>query len=86
MDAPVEFRGGTGVTRDLSVNGVFFVCDTPMVVGSRLSVSILFDDNLADMPVRMDCKGTIVRIEQLSGKVGVAMRLDDAAPQAQTLH
>ena len=63
MDAPVEFAGGSGVTRDLSTTGVYFVCDNPMQVGARVSLTIVLDDNLADMPVRMDCVGTVVRIE-----------------------
>ena len=85
MDAPVEFDGGSGVTRDLSTTGVYFVCDQPMRVGSRVSIAIMLDDNLADMPVRMDCIGTVVRIESLGEKVGVAMKLD-ASRQQQTLH
>ena len=76
MDAPVEFAGGSGVTRDLSTTGVYFVCDNPMQVGARVSLTIVLDDNLADMPVRMDCVGTVVRIEPLGPKIGVAMRIE----------
>lgn len=76
MDAPVEFPGGSGVTRDLSTGGVFFLCDKRMQVGSRISLAIILDDNLADMSVRMDRKGTIVRIEETDGQIGVAVKLD----------
>ena len=76
MDAPVEFANGTGVTRDLSTTGVYFICDTPLRAGARLSLTIEIDDNLADRPVRMDVQGMIVRIDSIDGKVGVAMKLD----------
>jgi hypothetical protein len=85
MDAPVELPNGKGVTRDLSTTGVYFVCDTPLRAGSRISFTIVLDDTLADIPVRMECEGTIVRIEPASGKVGVAVKLDEhKAPE--TLH
>jgi hypothetical protein len=82
MDAPVEFDGGSGVTRDLSTTGVYFVCSKPMQVGARISLAIILDDNMADMSVRMDRKGTIVRIEETAGQIGVAVKLDP--PDAPT--
>lgn len=76
MDAPVEFTGGSGVTRDLSTGGVFILCDKRMQVGSHISLAIILDDTLADVSVRMDRKGTIVRIEETGGQIGVAVKLD----------
>jgi hypothetical protein len=85
MDAPVELANGTGVTRDLSTTGVYFVCDQPVQVGARLSLTILLDDNLADMPVRMDCAGTVVRIDRVGPRIGVAMKFDPPE-RSPTLH
>lgn len=82
MDAPVEFADGKGVTRDLSTTGVYFICDTPLKAGMRLAVTIEVDDTLADMPVRMDFHGTVVRVDAMDGEqVGVAMKLDKSKPR-----
>jgi hypothetical protein len=76
MEAPVEFAGGTGLTRDLSTTGVYFTCDKQLRVGARLSLAIMLDDTMADMPVRAEYEGTIVRVDEQGGKVGVAVRID----------
>lgn len=81
MDVPVEFAGGTGVTRDLSSTGVYFTCATPMRVGARLALTIIVDDTLADRPVRMDYDGTVVRVDSVGGNVGVAVKLDARRPR-----
>jgi hypothetical protein len=76
MEAPVEFAGGTGVTRDLSTSGVYFTCDQPMRVGARLSLAIMLDDTMADTQLRTEYEGTIVRVDEKDGKMGIAVRID----------
>ncbi|MEA3246618.1 MAG: PilZ domain-containing protein [Gemmatimonadota bacterium] len=80
MDAPVEFIIGNGMTRDLSTTGVYFICERPLQVGIRLSLTIEVDDTMADRPVKMQRWGTIVRVEDHDGKIGVAVHLDDEPP------
>ncbi len=77
VDAPVEFIVGQGVARDLSTSGLYFVCEKPLQVGYELTLTIQLDDKVADMPVKMECKGTIVRVEEVDGRIGVAVRLAD---------
>ncbi|HVZ47415.1 MAG TPA: PilZ domain-containing protein [Gemmatimonadaceae bacterium] len=76
VDAPVEFIVGNGVARDLSTTGLYFICEKPLQVGYQLTLTIQLDDTVADMPVKMECKGTIVRVEDMDGRIGVAVKLD----------
>jgi hypothetical protein len=76
MEAPVEFAGGTGTTRDISTGGVYFTTAQPLRAGARLSIAIMLDDTIADMPVRTEYEGTIVRVDEKNGEIGVAVRID----------
>lgn len=64
--------GGSGVTRDISPSGVFFETDAAYTVGSTVHFAIEIVSIAGQM--RMECSGTIVRLEKQATKVGVAVK------------
>jgi hypothetical protein len=72
---PVELQSGAGTTRDVSESGVFFETDQPLTVGSPISFSLILGHADPEGPFRLQCKGSIVRVEEAEGKVGVAARI-----------
>jgi hypothetical protein len=75
-DVPVLAGGGQGVARDLSSSGVFFETDGSFTAGQPIEFSIVLEHLYPDRPVRLNCKGSIVRVEQKGKKVGVATTID----------
>ena len=72
---PVELEHGTGITRDASAAGVFFETDLLFSPGVSISFSLVFEHADADGPLRFQCQGEVLRVEQHADKVGVAVRL-----------
>jgi hypothetical protein len=75
-DMPVLAGGGQGVARDLSSSGVFFETNGSFSAGQPIEFSIVLEHLYPDRPVRLNCKGSIVRVEQKGTKVGVATTID----------
>ena len=70
---PVELDHGTGLTRDISTSGIFFETDQSCSVGTTLSFSLVLEHADPGGPVRLQCQGEVVRVEQRESKVGVAV-------------
>jgi hypothetical protein len=75
VELPVEWGDGSGVTRDVSIDGVFFCADRAPATEGEIVFDVLVDGAFAQIPARFECRGEIVRVEQLEGKVGVAVRV-----------
>jgi hypothetical protein len=78
VELRVEWAHGTGLTRDVSVGGVFFV--TPQVVspqvvspGAPITCTLVFEHLHPDHAVRLHCRGQVVRVEPADGHTGVAV-------------
>ena len=67
--------GGThaGMTRDISPSGIFFETDAKMSAGAPIHFSVTFDSPPGKL--RLECTGEIVRIEDLGGRTGVAVKI-----------
>jgi len=70
---PVELEHGRGLTRDISASGVFFETGSLFPVGVTISFSLVLEHADPGGPVRLQCQGEVVRVEQREGKVGVAV-------------
>jgi hypothetical protein len=70
---PVSLENATGVTRDVSVGGVFFWISGTHTVGDRISFSIEIQRPEGNMMLR--CRGVVVRTEPRGTDVGVAVRI-----------
>jgi len=83
----VSIRSGqsvssTGLTRDLSRNGVFFYTDSQMQEGSELEMVLMLPPELTHGEKGwVCCQASVVRVESASatGRVGVAASIRNIA-------
>jgi hypothetical protein len=71
----VELAHETGITRDISDGGVFFVTQGLFSPGDPIELTLIFEHLDPDHPVRLQCLGQVVRVEQEDGKTGVAVAI-----------
>lgn len=72
----ITLDGGTGISRNVSASGIYFETEVPLRAGGSVSFSVDFT-NPEGQPVRMFCAGWIVRIEELEGRLGAGVRIDE---------
>jgi hypothetical protein len=72
----VEWENGRGVTRDVSIGGIYFEATAiPADTLAEVIISVLIEGAFPDVAARFQCTGTVVRIEEEGdGKYGVAVR------------
>jgi hypothetical protein len=70
--APVELEAGRGVTRDFSRSGIYFETDKSFVPGQTIEFTIVLEFVDPDRPVRVKCRGQIIRVEKNERKIGIA--------------
>ena len=73
---PVELESGKGITRDFSGSGVFFETDRSFSPGQPIEFSIVLEHIDPDRPVRLKCRGEIIRVEESGQKIGVAAAIN----------
>ena len=73
---PVELQNYHGVTRDVSVSGVFFETTLSVSPGAAITVCLLLEYVDPVGPIRLHCQGKVVRVERLGGKFGVAVAVE----------
>ena len=69
---PVELESGKGVTRDFSGSGVFFETEKSFSLGQSIEFTIVLEHIDPGHPIRLNCRGKIVRVEEKGQKIGVA--------------
>jgi hypothetical protein len=69
----VELEHGTGRTRDISSSGMFFVTDQFFTLGQSIRFTLLVEHVDPGHSSRMQCQGTVVRVEPQNGHLGVAV-------------
>lgn len=72
---PLELKDGRGVTRDFSSTGIFFETDKSFTQGHSIDFTIVLENVDPDRPVRVKCRGEIVRVEESGQKIGVAVAI-----------
>ena len=72
---PVELVEGTGVTRDLSAGGVFFETDRVFGLGEVSQFALVLEYIDPRQPVRLQCRGRVVRLERRGNTMGVAVAI-----------
>jgi len=72
MALPVEMGGGVGTTRDVSLSGIFFETMEQLPPREPISFTLVFEGRSWSRPIRLSCKGQVVRVEPSNGKLGVA--------------
>ena len=79
-EVPVELEDGTsGLTRDISPSGIFFVSPGTPQKGQAIRFTLEFA-NPADPSGKMllACQGEVVRVEEAGGRVGVAVDITES--------
>ena len=69
----MDFGGGSGVTHDVSLSGVFLETDIVYAVDSTVHFTIELPAPAGTMS--MECSGTVIRVEKQGNKFGVAVKL-----------
>ena len=69
---PVELARGSGVTRDVSTGGVYFLTDQVYPLDSQVDLTLVFGATLPESPIQVQCHARVVRVEPRSDGVGIA--------------
>jgi len=77
IEVPVHLEQGSGLTRDVSLSGIYFVTDQNFEEGARIRFTIEFEYAIPGQPMHLDCKAHVVRIEPQGDCLGVAARIED---------
>jgi hypothetical protein len=77
---PMCMAGLTGMTRDVSLDGIYFELDSMMDFDSEISFDVALESHLGQM--KLKCTGQVVRTEQRPGKTGVAVKIIDSHLEA----
>ena len=70
---PVRLNNAAGVTRDVSVTGIFFETDAALAPGS--SIDFVVDVDTPSGKRILKCQGNIVRTEARDSRLGVAVKI-----------
>ncbi len=93
MSLPVETDRGPGVTRDVSVSGLYLTCGRRLAVGDHLglTLTVLHSDpeslenpespegSEKSLPLRLSLAGRVVRVEGEDGNAGAGIALDEGS-------
>ena len=77
VSLPVETDKGPGITRDVSVSGLYLVADQRLAGGDRLQLIVTLTDGDPSLPIRLSLKGRVIRVEDVDGAMGVGIALDE---------
>lgn len=72
MELPVELNEGMGITRDVSLSGVYFETNQPLVPNQPIMFTLMFEARSWRRPIRLECEGEVVRVEPGKWRVGIA--------------
>jgi len=73
---PVGLAGAGGVTRDISASGIFFETETEYQPGNKIDLALEFITPAGRLQLK--CRGVIVRVEQHSDRMGVAVKITNS--------
>jgi hypothetical protein len=72
----VELSNGTGMTREISVCEVFFVTNCLVRPGEPIELAVVLEYLGLNQPVRLWCRGQVVRADQRDGAVGMLVAIE----------
>jgi hypothetical protein len=77
IEGPIHLEQGCGITRDISLSGVYFVSDQDFSEGVRFRFTIELEYAIPGRPIHIDCLAQVLRVEPLGAQSGIAARIDD---------
>ncbi len=66
---PVEVGQAAGHTRDISISGVYFETEGTFSPETPIELTLLWEATLLSTPMRIKCKGQVVRVEEAQAPV-----------------
>src|SRR2546425_2117390 len=69
---PVQLARGSGLTRDVSTGGVYFLTDQVYPLDSQVDLTLVFGATPPEPPIQVQCQARVVRVEPRSDGVGIA--------------
>src|SRR5665647_602279 len=81
VSLPVDTNRGPGVTRDVSVSGLYLVTELSLAVGDHLELTVTVPDPESLLPLQLSLAGRVVRVEDAHGAVGAGIALDEESRQ-----
>jgi len=77
VEVPVYIGHEKAVTRDVSWAGIYFLTDQSFTEGSELTFALDLSYALPGKPIKLDCRGEVIRIEQRGEKFGIAAKINN---------
>jgi len=78
---PISVGPSKGVVKDISTTGVYFEIDQSQSIGSN--IDFVIDLDTPGGPIQIQCHGTVVRIEEKSGRIGIAATISESIFKSQ---
>jgi len=79
VEVPVHLEQGSGVSRDISLYGIYFVTEQGFTEGMPFRFSIEFKYAIPGRCIRLDCEAHVLRVEPQGNMVGIAACIDEAS-------
>lgn len=77
LETPILLATGTGVTRDISKSGIYFLTEQDLSPGGALNLSVQLDYACPGQPLKLECRGEVLRVEAMGAKFGVAAKISE---------
>jgi hypothetical protein len=77
VEVPVYIGEEKAVTRDVSWSGIYFLTSQSFDEGGQLNFSLDLNYALPGKPIKLDCQGEVIRIEQCGEKFGIAAKINN---------
>jgi PilZ domain-containing protein len=75
LELRVEWDHHTGLTRDVSASGMFFVTQGALSLGDPIELTLVFERLDRNHPLRLHCRGQVVRVDPDDGTWGIAVAI-----------
>lgn len=77
IEVPVRFGRGTGVSRDISFSGIYFITQELLEAGEPLKLAFELEYAIPGKSLQLDCQGHVLRVENLGDRFGIAAKIDE---------
>jgi hypothetical protein len=77
LEAPVLLASGTGISRDISNSGIYFLTEQSLPLGGAVNFSVQLDYACPGKPLKLECRGEVLRVEEAGAQFGVAASISE---------
>ena len=77
VEVPVYIGKEKALTRDISWAGIYFLTNQSFSEGGDVHFCLDLSYALPGKPIKLDCRGEILRIEPQGDKYGIAARIEN---------